>query len=112
MSKRIGVLTGGGDTPALNATLKGIALQCEEFGFELIGLMQGWAGVLKQGAYCHLVPEMIDENRGGTILQSSRTNLRASGQIGEAVENLKKLDIDALIPIGGDDTINHRIGKM
>ena len=106
MSKRIGVLTGGGDTPALNATLKGIALQCEEFGFELIGLMQGWAGVLKRGAYCHLVPEMIDENRGGTILQSSRTNLRASGQIGEAVENLKKLDIDALIPIGGDDTLS------
>ncbi len=106
MSKRIGVLTGGGDTPALNATLKGIALQCEELGFELIGLMQGWAGVLKQGAYCHLASEMIDEDQGGTILQSSRTNLRASGQIGEAIENLKKLKIDALIPIGGDDTLS------
>ena len=106
MSKRIGVLTGGGDTPALNATLKGIALQCEELGFELIGLMQGWAGVLKQGAYCHLASEMIDEDRGGTILQSSRTNLRASGQIGEAIENLKKLKVDALIPIGGDDTLS------
>ena len=106
MSKRIGVLTGGGDTPALNATLKGIALQCEELGFELIGLMQGWAGVLKQGAYCHLASKMIDEDRGGTILQSSRTNLRASGQIGEAIENLKKLKIDALIPIGGDDTLS------
>ena len=106
LSKRIGVLTGGGNTPALNATLKGIALECEELGFELIGLMQGWAGVLKQGLYCHLVPGMIDENRGGTILQSSRTNLRASGQIGEAIENLKKLEIDALIPIGGDDTLS------
>ena len=106
MIKRIGVLTGGGDTPALNATLKGIALGCEELGFELIGLMQGWSGVLKQGSYCHLTSRMVDENRGGTILQSSRTNLRASGRVGEAIENLKKLKIDALIPIGGDDTLS------
>ncbi len=106
MSKRIGVLTGGGDTSALNATLKGIALQAEEFGYELIGFMEGWAGVLTGGSYIRLSPDLIDENRGGTLLQSSRTNLRASNKIDEAVDNLKKLKIDALIPIGGDDTLS------
>ena len=106
MSKRIGVLTGGGDTPALNATLKGIALKAEELGYELIGFMEGWAGILTGGSYVRLNPDMVDENRGGTLLQSSRTNLRASNKLGEAVDNLKKLKIDALIPIGGDDTLS------
>ena len=106
MSKRIGVLTGGGDTPALNATLKGIALKAEELGYELIGFMEGWAGVLTGGSYVRLNPDMVDENQGGTLLQSSRTNLRASNKLGEAVDNLKKLKIDALIPIGGDDTLS------
>ena len=49
LSKRIGVLTGGGDTPALNATLKGIALECEELGFELIGLI--WINVESNWKY-------------------------------------------------------------
>ena len=106
MSKRIGVLTGGGDTSALNATLKGVALRAEELGYELIGFMQGWAGVLTGGSYCRLSPDLIDSDRGGTVLQSSRTNLRSSNKLGEAVENLKKLKIDALIPIGGDDTLS------
>ena len=106
MSKRIGVLTGGGDTSALNATLKGVALRAEELGYELIGFMQGWAGVLTGGSYCRLSPDLIDSDRGGTVLQSSRTNLRSSNKLGEAIQNLKKLKIDALIPIGGDDTLS------
>ena len=105
MRKRIGVLTGGGDTSALNATLKGIALKAEELGFELIGLMEGWKGVLKGGRYFVLTPDLIDENYGGTILKSSRTNLIAANRLDEAIENLKKLRIEGLIPIGGDDTI-------
>ena len=64
MKKKIGVLTGGGDTSALNATLKGIALKAEELGFELIGFMEGWRGVLKGGRYLTLTPDLIDENRG------------------------------------------------
>ena len=58
MRKRIGVLTGGGDTSALNATLKGIALKAEELGFELIGFMEGWRGVLKGGRYFILTPDL------------------------------------------------------
>ena len=105
MGKRIGVLTGGGDTSALNATLKGIALKSEALGFELIGFMEGWKGVLKGGGYFTLTPDLIDENYGGTILKSSRTNLIAENKLDEAIDNLKKLKIDGLIPIGGDDTM-------
>ena len=105
MRKRIGVLTGGGDTSALNATLKGIALKAEELGFELIGFMEGWRGVLQGGRYFVLTPDLIDENNGGTLLKSSRTNLIAANRLDEAIENLKKLRIDGLIPIGGDDTM-------
>ncbi len=105
MPKKIGVLTGGGDTSALNATLKGIALKAEELGFELVGLMEGWKGVLKGGRHFTLTPDLIDENYGGTLLKSSRTNLISMNKLDEAIDNLKKLDISGLIPIGGDDTL-------
>ncbi len=113
MGKRIGVLTGGGDTSALNATLKGIALKAEELGFELIGFMKGWKGVLKDGLHFTLTPDLIDENQGGTLLKSSRTNLNQD-QISEAVDNLRSLGIDGLIPIGGDDTmtVGARLSEM
>lgn len=103
--RRIGVLTGGGDTSALNATLKGIALQAEEYGLELLGFVEGWKGVL-EGRYVMLNPDMIDENRGGTLIKTSRTDLRkVEGGIERSVENLKRLGVDGLIPIGGDDTL-------
>jgi len=105
MPKRIGVLTGGGDTSALNATLKGVALKAEELGYELIGFMEGWKGVLKGGDYFTLTPDLIDENRGGTILKSSRTNLIKDDKLDEVVDNLRDLKIEGLIPIGGDDTL-------
>ena len=105
MAKRIAVLTGGGDTSTLNATLEGVALKAEELGFELIGFMRGWQGVLKGGAYFTLTPDLLDENRGGTLLKSSRTNLIAENRLDEAVDNLRRLRIDGLIPIGGDDTL-------
>jgi 6-phosphofructokinase 1 len=104
MAKRIGVLTGGGDTSALNATLKGVALKAEELGFELIGFMEGWAGVVK-GRYVTLNPDLIDENRGGTLLKSSRTNLDTDELLDRAINNLTKIKIGGLIPIGGDDTL-------
>ncbi|HID56674.1 TPA: 6-phosphofructokinase, partial [Candidatus Poribacteria bacterium] len=96
--KRIGVLTGGGDTSALNATLKGIAIQAEEYGLELLGFVEGWKGVL-EGKYVALKPDMIDENRGGTLIKTSRTDLRkVEGGIERAVENLKRIGLDGLIP--------------
>ena len=106
MAKRIGVLTGGGDTSALNATLEGVALKAEELGFELIGFMKGWQGVLNGGSYFTLTPDLLDENQGGSLLKSSRTNLIAENKMDEAIDNLRKFHIDGLIPIGGDDTLS------
>jgi len=102
--KRIGVLTGGGDTSALNATLKGIAIQAAQYGWELIGFIKGWAGLLKGGEYITLTPETIDEHRGGTLLKTSRKNLQAD-DIKQALDKLQKLDVSGLIAIGGDDTL-------
>jgi 6-phosphofructokinase 1 len=105
MAKRIGILTGGGDTSAINATLQGAARKAEELGVELIGFMKGWKGILKGGSYFTLPPDLIDENQGGTLLKTSRTNLIAENRMDEAVDNLRKFNIDGLIAIGGDDTL-------
>ncbi|GIX07712.1 MAG: pyrophosphate--fructose 6-phosphate 1-phosphotransferase [Candidatus Poribacteria bacterium] len=103
---KIGVLTGGGDTTALNATLKGVALAAEEAGYEVIGICEGWAGMLEGGQAVRLPAAAIDENRGGTIIKSSRTNLRRiEGGIEQASRRIHQLKLDALIAIGGDDTL-------
>jgi len=120
---RIGTLTGGGDTAALDATLKGVALGCEEYGYKLIGFIEGWWGVLNN-EYVSLSSNMIDENRGGSIIKCSRTNLlkvsccfdnhsessvettkKVKCGINKAISNLCELQINGLVPIGGDDTL-------
>ena len=103
---RIGVMTGGGDTTALNATLKGIALEVEKAGCETIGIQWGWAGMLSDGAAVQLPADAIDENRGGTIIRSSRTNLRnVENGMEQAVQRIADLKLDGFVAIGGDDTL-------
>ncbi|NOZ23421.1 MAG: hypothetical protein GXP25_20290 [Planctomycetes bacterium] len=105
--KRIGVLTGGGDTSALNPTIKGICLKAEELDYEVIGFIRGWAGVLDSGEYAVIKSDMIDPDLGGTILKTSRTKLgKIEGGYEQAVKNIQRLDIDGFIPIGGDDTLS------
>jgi len=105
--KRIGVLTGGGDTSALNATLKGVCVQAEALGWDVIGFMRGWAGVLDTGEYVRLESGSINAELGGTILKTSRTKLdKIEGGYEQAIRNIKKLDISGLIAIGGDDTLS------
>jgi 6-phosphofructokinase 1 len=100
------VLTGGGDTAALNATLRGIALGAEAAGFDVIGIEAGWAGMLASGSAVHLPASAIDPNRGGTVIRSSRTNLRAvEGGMEQASARITRLGLDALVAIGGDDTL-------
>jgi 6-phosphofructokinase 1 len=107
VKRRIAVLTGGGDTSALNAILKGIALGAEKHNGELIGIIEGWAGLLKGGQQAELKASQIDENCGGTLIKTSRTNLlEIEGGVDEALSNLRKLRISALIAIGGDDTLS------
>jgi ATP-dependent phosphofructokinase / diphosphate-dependent phosphofructokinase len=111
---RVGVLTGGGDCPGLNAVIRAIVRTgAEEYGYEFTGFRDGWRGplegdtmVLDVQAVRGILP------RGGTILGSSRTNPLADraasgGRSGlERIEdNLASLGVDALVAIGGEDTL-------
>lgn len=105
---RVGVLTGGGDCPGLNAVIRGIVRRgVTEYGYQFVGLRDGWRGPL-EGLTMDLGIEQVRGilPRGGTILGSSRTNLvKIDGGIEQAEDNLRRLGIDALIAIGGEDTL-------
>jgi 6-phosphofructokinase 1 len=106
---RVGILTGGGDCPGLNGVIRGAVRRgILEQGNSFVGFRRGWAGLLEDDwieldrrATSGILP------RGGTILGSSRTNPFADGADGAAVvmASLERNGIDALIPIGGDDTL-------
>jgi len=111
---RVGVLTGGGDCPGLNAVIRAVVRRgVTEFGYEFIGFRDGWRGPLEGDT----VPLDIQAvrgilPRGGTILGSSRTNPMAeSATLGGRTgvqrirDNLEGLGVDALIAIGGEDTL-------
>ncbi len=105
---RIGLLTGGGDCPGLNAVIRAVVLRgTREWGHEFIGYLDGWKGPLE-----NLTTELdVDRVRGilaqgGTILGSSRTNPEAvDGGIEAVIENVRGAGIDGLVAIGGDDTL-------
>ncbi len=105
---RVGMLTGGGDCPGLNAVLRAIARKGEkEYGDELVGFVDGWKGVL-EGTTTPLSIERLRGTlpRGGTIIGSSRTNpFKIEGGVEAAIRSLRDLGIDALIAIGGEDTL-------
>jgi ATP-dependent phosphofructokinase / diphosphate-dependent phosphofructokinase len=106
---RVGVLTGGGDCPGLNAVIRAVVRRgIQEFGLEFVGFRDGWRGPLEADT----VPLDIQAvrgilPRGGTILGSSRTNplKQDSGGVERIKENLASMGVDALIAIGGEDTL-------
>jgi len=106
---RIGTLTGGGDCPGLNAVIRAVVRKgIKVHGFECVGFQYGWAGVLAgEATPLDLGNTRGILHRGGTILGTSRTNPYKGGQDGTRLvrESLEKLGVDALIPIGGDDTL-------
>jgi len=105
---RIGVLTGGGDCPGLNAVIRAVVRKgVKEYGHEFVGFRDGWKGPL-EGLTKPLNLETTRGilPRGGTILGSSRTNpFKIENGVEKIKENLAKMDIDALIAIGGEDTL-------
>jgi ATP-dependent phosphofructokinase / diphosphate-dependent phosphofructokinase len=105
---RIGVLTGGGDCPGLNAVIRAIVRKgVGEFGHEFVGYRDGWRGPLERDSRPLGIPEVRGIlPRGGTILGSSRTNpFKEDGGAETIAENLKSDGVDGLIAIGGEDTL-------
>jgi 6-phosphofructokinase 1 len=111
---RVGILTGGGDCPGLNAVIRAVVRKGErQYRDELIGFRDGWRGVLERDA----VPLDIQRcrgilPRGGTILGTSRTNpYKLDGGPARVIDSLQAEGVDALVAIGGDDTLGvaHRL---
>ncbi|MCZ4098904.1 MULTISPECIES: 6-phosphofructokinase [Streptomyces] len=105
---RVGVLTGGGDCPGLNAVIRAIVRKgVQEYDYEFIGFRDGWRGPLEGDTVPLDIPAVRGIlPRGGTILGSSRTNpLKVEDGIRRVRENLAAFDVDALIVIGGEDTL-------
>src|SRR5262245_14108137 len=114
--KRIGVLTGGGDAPGLNPAIRAVVWKAAELGIEVLGLYDGWKGLL-DGSSDGTWPLDVELVRywdldGGTHLGSSRTN-PFNFKVGDArvdvsdqvLKNLERLGVDALVAIGGEDTL-------
>ena len=104
---RIATLTGGGDCPGLNAVIRGIVRRGLAEGHSVAGFRYGWAGAMS-GEVVDLTPENTAGilHRGGTILGTSRTNpFKADGGADQVKSTLEGHSIDALIPIGGEDTL-------
>src|SRR5918997_2640932 len=109
--RRVGMLTGGGDAPASNGVIRAVTMRCvEDYGYEVHGIKRVWKGLLSpesdsvQPLTADDVRYIIEE--GGTILGSSRTNpYKNEGDAEKVVENMKEFGIDALVAVGGDDTL-------
>jgi phosphofructokinase-like protein len=102
---RIGLLTGGGDCPGLNAVIRAVARTSLDHGDEVVGVLRGWRGMV-EGQMRSLSNQDVSGllPRGGTILRTSRTNpYDIDGGVERVLENLEGLD--ALVAIGGEDTL-------
>ncbi len=107
LNKRIGILTGGGDCPGLNAAIRGVVRRLLPEGYEAIGLMGGWAGLLNNDTI-NLDYKSVSGilHVGGTILRTSRTNvLKDEETIKKAFDQFKALKLDGIVAIGGEGTL-------
>ena len=106
---RIGILTGGGDAPGLNAAIRGIARRAFQLGHRVSGVKNGWAGCLEDGLIDELSPDDVRGilPLGGTILGTSRTNpLKERDGIATAIRILRRNGVEGMVSIGGDDTLS------
>ena len=107
MAKRIAVLTGGGDCPGLNAVIRAVARRAWERGHEVVGVREGWRGLVED-ELTPLGPREITGilPRGGTIIGTTRTNpYKVDGGVERVLENFRDEQLDALVAIGGEDTL-------
>src|ERR687887_45569 len=106
---RVGMLTGGGDCPGLNAVIRAVARRSFSRGHEVIGVLEGWRGLV-DGLFTPLGPREVSGllPRGGTIIGTTRTNpFRLDGAVERVLEHFRAEGLDALVAIGGEE-IRHR----
>jgi 6-phosphofructokinase 1 len=114
--QKIGVLTGGGDCPGLNAVIRAIVKKSTKNNWEIIGIKNGWRGLIN-GEIELLTDYSVSGilPKGGTIIGTSRTNpFKNEKDVEKVIENIKKFGINGLITIGGDDTLTvaYKLHKM
>jgi len=104
---RIGILTGGGDCPGLNPVIRAVVRKALLEGYEIVGIKNGWKCLIENDT----MPLNISTvsgilPKGGTILGTSRTNpYKKEGDLGKLKDNFKKIGLDALVAVGGEDTL-------
>lgn len=105
--ERVGVLTGGGDCPGLNQVIRGVVRKAAQHNIRIVGIKNGWKGLLTGDTMDITLASVADiVSKGGTILGTSRTNpYKNKEDVMKVINNYKKLKLDALIAIGGEDTL-------
>jgi ATP-dependent phosphofructokinase / diphosphate-dependent phosphofructokinase len=104
---RIGILTGGGDCPGLNAVIRAVVRRGTDRGHELVGIRDGWKG-LTEGIFSELGRREVSGilPRGGTILGTTRTNpYKVDGGVDAVLGHIREARLDALVAVGGEDTL-------
>ncbi len=107
MSKRVGILTGGGDCCGLNPAIRGAVYRAHDFDYEVFGIKDGWRGLI-DGNIVKIdlqdVEELVDKS--GTILGTSRTNpFKMENGVERVINTIKNYGLDALLAMGGEDTL-------
>ncbi|MBL7075629.1 6-phosphofructokinase [candidate division KSB1 bacterium] len=105
---RVGILTGGGDCPGLNAAIRAVVRKgFDAYGYDFLGIRNGWAGLIEgqvEPVSLYSVSGIL--NRGGTFLGTSRTNpFKGQGALERLKENVKKYELNVIVAIGGEDTL-------
>ncbi|HEX6490400.1 MAG TPA: 6-phosphofructokinase, partial [Gaiellaceae bacterium] len=104
---KLGILTGGGDCPGLNAVIRAVTRRSLQREYEVVGVRDGWRGLV-DARFEPLGPREISGllPRGGTILGTTRTNpYKLEGGVGRVRTNFERAGLDALVAIGGEDTL-------
>jgi 6-phosphofructokinase 1 len=110
---KIAVLTGGGDCPGLNAVIRAVVRRADEFGYEVMGVHEGWRGLMDAPLHERLNRERVRGilHLGGTILRTSRVtpfkkDAQGRDRVEEVLRNIDRLKVEAIVAIGGEGTLN------
>src|SRR6187401_3309621 len=107
MAKSVGILTGGGDCPGLNAVIRAVVRRADAAGWDVVAVREGWRGLVEP-IFEDLGAQQVSGilPRGGTIIGTSRTNpFKLEGGVERVLHNFSDRGLDALVAIGGEDTL-------